>query len=155
MTRATKLGIVILGVFAIGLALLVIILSSFVCVIPPQSRTITLMEVLRRRVMLYAKLHDRLPGSLNELPPLPGYVNAIVDAWGREIVYKINQDGAVVLASYGKDGREGGDGQNRDMIGIFPTKKKDGRWEDDSCAWIKDPWFDVHMDHPPRVGGSP
>ena len=98
------------------------------------------MHMSKRRILRYAHQNNRLPDNLDILPEIPGYSNRIKDGWGNKLIYNINSDNTVTLISYGRDGIKRGDGDNKDMAGIFPIKKKNGEWEDDLCNWIKDPF---------------
>ncbi len=55
-------------------------------------------------------------------------------------MYLDANDNTITLISYGSDGIQGGDGDNKDMIGIFYYKKEKGEWENELCDWIKDPF---------------
>lgn len=43
----------------------------------------------------------------------------IVDGWGHNIGYEVDSKGAIVLTSYGRDGRPGGAGVDADIIRTF------------------------------------
>ncbi len=131
MNRKTGFLVIALGV-----------ILSFGCQqIPPQALTYGSMLMIKRRVLRYAQAHNQLPKTFDELPVIPGYNNEVNDAWGRPIQYLI--DGSlqtVRLISYGRDGREGGVGEDTDMIGVFVTKDKDGKWQNELCEWVIDPY---------------
>jgi hypothetical protein len=120
-------------------ALLCIGAYFLVDVVPPRSLTAGRMLVTKRRIIQYARQHDHLPADLSELPPMPNYDTAITDAWGRPLDYSFDASEVVTLRSLGADKRAGGDGDNRDMIGIFAARDPQGRWQDELCAWTKDP----------------
>ena len=42
--------------------------------------------------------------------------------------------------SLGKDNKIGGENDDADMIGIFPSKTADGRWSDEFVEWKQDPF---------------
>ena len=136
---STKLKVVLGIIFSV--IILVVMVSLSVDTIPPRSLTATRMSVTKRRVIEYARIQDHLPINLSVLPSIPGYDAQIEDAWGRTLHYKIDADGNVVLASYGRDGKPGGEGDDRDMIGVFAPKDSNGKWSDKSARWLRDPFF--------------
>jgi hypothetical protein len=111
----------------------------FVEVVPPRSMTATNMWIAKRRIIQYAHQHNHLPANLSDLPPMPGYVTDTHDAWGRPIDYSYDPSGVVTLRSLGSDKKPGGDGDKRDMVGVFPTRDAQGRWEDELASWLHDP----------------
>jgi len=60
------------------------------------------------RIDLYAKQHGSLPSSLDGLPKEEGSFNKTTDDWGRRLLYDINSDLTITLASLCADGRPGG-----------------------------------------------
>lgn len=129
----------VLIAFFCSIALVFLLLLSTVGRIPPRAVTNIHIGQLRLRIMRYARTHDRLPQTLDELPEVEGGASRIKDGWGKAILYAVNGDGIVTLTSYGKDGAKGGTGRNADMIGVFSPKNKDGVWETESRTWIVDP----------------
>ena len=113
--------------------------------LPPENYTSTTMYPLKRRILNYAKIYNRLPTTLSELPPLEGYTNQTTDVWGNEILLVIHKT-SVTLVSYGKDQKPGGRGDDRDVIGIFEAKTPDGNWADgttdESAKWTLEPLSD-------------
>lgn len=93
--------------------------------IPPVLYTKTVMGVLKdRQIPAFVGRFNRLPNSLQELPPLPEqYNSSLKDGWGRNIIYKKYDDGTVELVSYGKDGIPGGTGSNEDIVFKFKIQK--------------------------------
>lgn len=112
--------------------------------IPPPSITSNSMGHCMLCILEYAQKYDAPPESLDVLLDEPDSQCEIEDAWGRKIVYQVNPDETVTLTSYGKDGIKGGDGDNTDLIGIFPLKTKSGRWEGNYCKWLKYPLETYH-----------
>ena len=119
---------------------LVAIAMLFVDVIPPHSITNNTMQICKRRILRYAKTHNRLPDSLSQTAEIPGFHNTIKDGWGNVIIYRIDQNGDVTLTSLGKDNKVGGSNDDADMSGIFPAKKIDGSWSDELVEWKQDPF---------------
>jgi hypothetical protein len=62
------------------------IFDSFVTKIPPRSATHATIWVMKQRILRYAKLHNSLPKSINDLPEIPGKISSVKDAWGRNIL---------------------------------------------------------------------
>jgi Type II secretion system (T2SS), protein G len=103
------------------------------------------MYPLKKRILRFAKTHDRIPKTLSELPPLEGFINRTTDVWGNELKFIV--DGTTItLLSYGKDQKPGGSGDDRDVIGIFDAKTVDGKWadgtSDESSEWKVKPLSD-------------
>ena len=113
---------------------------QFIPVIPPDSLTYNSMHMIKRRILRYAHTHHELPKTLDELPVIPGYSDRLTDGWEERILYRTNDDSSITLTSYGKDGRPGGEGLDADMVGIFMLKTPDGRWQEELCDWVTDPF---------------
>jgi len=111
-------------------ATVILVAASFLLIetIPPRSLTATRMFVTKRRIVQYARQHDRLPSDLSDLPPMPNYDTATRDTWGRALDYSYDLSGVVTLRSLGADKRLGGDGDKRDMIGVFASRDAEGHW---------------------------
>ena len=108
--------------------------------IPPVSQTYGAIHMCKRRIQLYAMEHNALPSSLSEIEEINGYDNSIKDAWGHPIIYNVDKDGLVTLTSLGRDNKPSGIGDNRDMVGIYPSRRPDGKWSDEMVEWSKDPF---------------
>ena len=93
--------------------------------IPPVTFTRSKMLEVALRIREYVKTHQELPSDLYSLPFREGFDNRIKDAWGNEIKYSITEDNQVVLKSFGKDAKPGGQGENNDIILSFAPKSKD------------------------------
>ena len=78
---------------------------------PQQRRTWEVMEAVIQAIEQYHAAHGSYPQTLADLPdPVP------VDAWDRELVYKLPGSGNDYdLISYGADGKEGGDDLDADI----------------------------------------
>lgn len=125
---------------ALAMALLLFVAAFFLMdTIPPRSLTATRMHVTKRRILQYAQRHNGLPPMLAELPAMPGYDTKTTDGWGRPLDYSFDSSGAVTLRSLGADKRPGGDGDNRDMTGVFHSRDAQGRWQDELVKWEQDP----------------
>ncbi len=139
---------------------LVLILAAFSSIIvlkansvnSPESVTSASMHMIKRRILKYVNIYNALPEGLSDLPTIGGFSNCIRDGWGREIIFEIDYDDLaygdlVSLISYGKDGIEGGDGKDVDIVGIFPVKNEDGQWlQGLMCKWIESPLADEEID---------
>jgi hypothetical protein len=129
-----KRQIIILAVLCGVVAAL---LFGLVDVIPPRALTLTRMYVLKRRVLLYAQSHNELPQSLEVLPEMEGYDNSIRDAWNRNILFEVPASGAVTFRSLGRDGLNGGNGEDADIIKSFPVRNAQEKWSDEFVEWSK------------------
>jgi hypothetical protein len=120
---------------------IMLLLAGFFLVetIPPRSLTVTRMSVTKRRILQFAHQINRLPSTLAELPPMPGYDTETTDAWKRQLDYGTDDSGVVTLRSLGADKHLGGDGDNRDMTGVFISRNAQGNWQEDLTEWIQDP----------------
>lgn len=104
-----------------------VISESLVTRIPPRSATHGTIWVMKHRILRYAKLHDSLPTSINDLPEIPEKLNRVQDAWGRDILMSF-ADAKATLTSLGRDGKPGGIGEDADVTGVFPLKDENGAW---------------------------
>jgi len=71
---------------------------------------------------------------------MPGYDTETTDAWKRPLDYSFDSSGVVTLRSLGADKRLGGDGDNRDMIGVFISRDAQGNWQDELAEWKQNPF---------------
>lgn len=102
---------------SLGLIVVCIIIFSFeINIITVHEETNSSMGETFTRIRFFLKETGRLPANLRELPLREGFVNSIVDGWGRELIYTIESDGSVSLKSYGQDGKIGGTGDNADIV---------------------------------------
>lgn len=109
-------------------------------IIPPTSLTVSRMFVTKRRIMEFAHQQNRLPSSLAELPPwLPNHDSKTTDAWKRPLDYSVDATGLVTLRSLGADQQPGGEGDNRDFVGVFSTRDSQGKWRNELDQWDQDP----------------
>jgi hypothetical protein len=105
----------------------------------PRGLTATTMLGLKQRILEFARSHGELPHNLAVLPEQPGYYNSTKDGWGREIVFEVSTSGIVTLRSLGRDGVVGGFGEDADIIGSFPSRDSQGRWNDEMVSWSQAP----------------
>lgn len=127
--------------FAVAIASVALAMILLVEPIPPRSVTIGNMQVMKRRLIIFAAFHNKLPATVDELPPLAGFVSDNVDGWGRKIIMIIDGD-LVKLISRGRDGLIGGNGEDQDVQGEFLIKKSNGEWSDEMCSWTTLPFVD-------------
>jgi len=116
-----------------------VILILSVDVAPPASLTYGAIHMCKRRIQRYALEHNALPLALSETKEVKGYYNSIKDAWGRPLIYSVDTNGLVTLASLGKDNKLGGTGDDADMVGVYPSHQPNGSWSEESVEWISDP----------------
>jgi hypothetical protein len=107
--------------------------------VPPNSLTAGSMHMCKRRVLRYAREHNRLPLSLSETMPIKGYNSSIKDGWGVVLEYSYDTNGIVCFRSLGKDRKMGGSGDNLDMTRFFPARSSGGSWSDEFVGWMRDP----------------
>lgn len=111
ITRKPITRLVALAFFAI---LMLFFATDF---ISPDAWTATSIGEICARMNLYLEKNGRLPETLEELPWREGYDNSIADGWGRRILYTFDREQRKIrLVSYGRDGKPGGIGKNRDFI---------------------------------------
>lgn len=72
--------------------------------IPPVDLTATRLEITKLRIVMYWRAHGKLPACLGDLPALPNRDNAIDDAWGHLLQYRITPPAFVTLESMGAEG---------------------------------------------------
>ncbi len=126
-------------VIASALILFLLAFLFLVETIPPRGLTATRLTVTKRRILQYGHLHNKLPLTLAELPARPGYDNETTDAWQRPLDYRSDESGAVTLRSLGADKLPGGEGDNRDMTGVFMSRDAQNRWQEELAEWKRDP----------------
>src|SRR5688572_4840507 len=107
--------------------------------IPPASLTVGAISFNMRRILEFADAHNRLPLKLEELPDKKGYANRLTDGWGQLLNFHVDTAGNVTLRSLGADGKVGGDGDDRDITGVFRTQDDQGRWAPVEQRWTVDP----------------
>ncbi len=126
-------------VIATAIISLLLVMVLFAERAPPRSLTAGRMHVSRWRILQFAYRHNKLPATLAELPARPGYDNATDDAWGRPLDYSVDDSGAVMLRSLGADRRSGGEGDDRDMTAVFPSRDAQNHWQQERAEWKQDP----------------
>jgi len=82
-----------------------------------HRRSIYFMEALQRDVDSYRNQFGTPPGSLLVLTNIPVATN---DAWGRPFLYS-TQGTNYIIASYGRDGKLGGEGPDSDLSNRNPN----------------------------------
>ena len=90
--------------------------------IPPDDLTRSNMIGIAIRIREYVKTNERLPDYVYQLPKREGYSNSTKDGWGNEIKYTVDANGIVTLASFGKDGKPGGQRRNADIVESFDPR---------------------------------
>ncbi len=123
------------SVFIICFAGFVLFMCLSLDIAPPDAVTYTNMHMAKRRILRYATDHNQLPTSFDQLPHIEGFSNSVNDGWGRQIIMRVKDD-EITLTSYGRDGKEGGTGEDTDIIGIFRAKQDNSAWSDEFCDWL-------------------
>ena len=103
-----------------------------------RADTAWILDELRRAIAQYALKNNRLPENLRELPVVYAGKVPVEDQYENPIRYKIEPDGMIELASYGRDGIEGGTRSSRDIVGKFRPKMGNGNW-DPNPRWVQEP----------------
>jgi hypothetical protein len=130
MKRAATIGVAV--------AILWLIYSSFVTVIPPKAMTVTAIGESFARINLYAKEHQSLPQSLADFPRRDGYSNRTDDGWKNPLHYEISEDGTVTLTSMGVDNKLGGTGDTADISRSYNSIDDMGRFIAGEALWLVD-----------------
>jgi hypothetical protein len=102
-----------------------------------KSSTIQTMGATKCRILQFARTHDALPTSLEQLPSVNEVNKQIIDGWGRPILWQVVGDEGT-LTSNGRNGVPGGDGEDADITYIFPLKTNEGCWADEYDEWRVD-----------------
>lgn len=100
-----------------------IVMSS----ISKRERTVVILYVLSERIEEYVRQHRQLPSSVNALPLIENKTGEVHDAWGRVIEMQIVA-GRCRLRSFGRDGRDGGRGDDSDICLEFDLCDENGRF---------------------------
>ena len=111
---------------------------ALVDVIPPRALTATRMQILKTRVLEFARKHGELPSSLSVLPANQARDNSILDGWHREILFEVSTSGILTFRSLGRDGLVGGSGEDADITRSFMARDSQGRWSDNTVGWSED-----------------
>ncbi len=136
LIRTEHVGLVLAGM---GFLL---VLVSFINVIPPRPRTVIALSSLRDGLVEYATDHNVLPGDLKQLlsdTNLRALQTQTEDGWGRPIQYTVSENGIVLLTSLGSDGLPGGTGEKADLVGTFNARMPDGSWRHGAGEWLQYP----------------
>jgi len=115
---------------------LIAVLKSVISVIPPVDMTQTALTETIVRIHMYMVDNRAAPLSLESLPKRDSFANRITDGWNQPLIYEISHDGIISLSSYGKDGQPGGEGDNKDVIIKYKTKREDGTLNIDDPDWM-------------------
>jgi hypothetical protein len=99
----------------------------------PQFVTSQVIRANAVQIQEYMKKHRQPPPGLNVLPERAGL---ITDAWGHDIQYSVDEKGVITIASFGADGKPGGEGRDADITERYRTRNADGTLNVDDEAWI-------------------
>ena len=127
----------LLGIVAI-FALVVLAGRAFVrsFSIPQEAITLTAIGETHFRIHIFATQNNRLPTTLSQLAPRPGYANRVEDAWGQRLIYDVDEEGVISLGSFGRDGQRGGDGEDSDIIRRFRSFDESGAFIAGDDLWV-------------------
>ena len=94
--------------------------------------TKTSMRAIQDAVKLYYMRHNKIPQSLNELCGPDGDDDRLIeseeppkDGWGNDFVYTAKDKRNFDLMSYGADGQEGGEKEDKDITRADLNKNSD------------------------------
>ena len=104
--------------------------------ISPREMTMTSITETFVRISIYAQTNRAIAPSLDVLPKRDGYGNRTVDGWGRPLKYRVSPDGMITLTSLGRDGKQGGTGEDADLSKSYFAQKPDGSLWVGSDMWI-------------------
>ena len=104
--------------------------------ISPVEMTMTSMGETFVRIDIYAQTNSAIAPSLNVLPKRDGYGNRTADGWGRPLKHRVSPDGIITLTSQGRDGEQGGTGEDADLSKSYFAQKPDGSLWVGSDMWI-------------------
>jgi hypothetical protein len=104
--------------------------------IPPEAMTLTDVDGTMVRIHMYMLEHREYPPDLPVLPEREGYDDRIIDAWGRRLLYSVDDDGIISVSSLGRDGKPGGEGLDADIVRRNRTRNEDGSLNIDDECWI-------------------
>lgn len=104
--------------------------------VPRSAITPTAISETHYRIYLYAAENNRLPNDLSELAERVGYTNRTDDLWGRELIYRVHDDGVITLGSYGRDGKIGGSGDDADIIRRYRSLDATGEFIAGDDLWV-------------------
>jgi hypothetical protein len=112
------------------------------------------MNSIKMAVLQYARDHHALPARLIDVQKSASVVVPITDHWGRAINYRVDRDGGITLMSRGRDGRPGGAGEDKDIIGVFPSAPALQGRAPETVRWSRaplQPWKEKRAGAPPKV----
>ena len=95
-----------------------------------KSYTKTMLILWAREIDEYVRKTDLLPDSLSDVPQEKRYAYDFKDGWGNKIIYEVTPAGKVTLLSYGKDGKKGGVGEDRDQMVSFNPRDPNSIYND-------------------------
>lgn len=140
--KKSILSALVVAIVVVGAAMLL------VETVPSHSMTRVAMHMCKRRVLRYAKEHDRLPSGLDDTKPIQGFHSSIKDGWGVVLEYSVDTNDVVTFRSLGRDKSPGGTGDNADMTGVFRARQPDGTWADEFVDWTSDPFDGLRKGEP-------
>jgi hypothetical protein len=95
-------------------------------------------------VLTFARSHDRVPASLDELAASdPSARQWLKDEWGRQFLYSTEPDAVVTITSLGRDAKPGGEHADIDRVWKLHLTNARGEWIDtkddkDLSQWVND-----------------
>ncbi len=131
MESISRLKTSYLFVVVMFFATLVFLAISFLSgeIMSPEEHTNGRLHSLMLRIFDYVELDGEPPKQLEDLPPIPDHDNTIKDGWGNTIAYILANNGDITIVSYGKDGKEGGDGKAADIGFTFDPHDRENYYK--------------------------
>ncbi|MFZ1325460.1 MAG: type II secretion system protein GspG [Candidatus Contendobacter sp.] len=111
-----------------------VVLLSCTAMTPTDVTYTAILETIYR-IHLYTKLNGVLPTSIDVLPIQKNHINRTVDGWQRPLNYELTPDGLISLKSLGRDGLQGGDGEDKDIIAHCSGKDEMGHIIASDALW--------------------
>jgi hypothetical protein len=68
---------------------------------------------------------------------MEGYDSSIRDGWRRSILFEVSSN-VITFRSFGRDGADGGGGDDADIVRSFPARDAHGKWSDEMVEWSRD-----------------
>jgi len=132
LTIRKLFGIITFAAFVVFLAMVFVDSIS----IPDSAITPAAISETHCRIHLFAVLNNRLPTGLSELTDRQGYANRTQDLWGRELIYRVDDNGIITLGSYGRDSKIGGVNNDADIIRSYRSLDESGNFIAGDDQWV-------------------
>lgn len=92
--------------------------------IPPYDRTMGRVTVIAYAIDHYCQKNKKLPQDITELNSYGVTQTEYFDAWGNKFDFEVIEPNLVILRSLGKDGKVGGEGENKDTTVKYDSERR-------------------------------